>query len=84
MTTPRTYGSPEAFKTALEQRLKSKGGADLARRRQLLVFGDVLWTVHVALGQVHPVEMTIISAHRSDHTPSDGRRKKHRPAGPER
>jgi len=37
--TPRTYASPEAFKQALEQRRRSsaKTGAELARKRQLLV-----------------------------------------------
>jgi hypothetical protein len=36
--TVRTYSSPQAFKEALEQRLKaaSKNGVDFARRRQLL------------------------------------------------
>jgi hypothetical protein len=40
MKSPRAYASPETFKQALEQRLKSSsnGGADFARRRQLLVF----------------------------------------------
>ena len=39
MSAPR-YASPAAFKQALEQRLRnaSSAGADLARRRQLLVF----------------------------------------------
>src|SRR5262245_11986425 len=38
--TVRTYTSPEAFKQALEGRLRatSKTGAAFARRRQLLVF----------------------------------------------
>jgi hypothetical protein len=38
--TIRTYSSPEAFKQALEQRLRSaaKTGAEFARKRQLLVF----------------------------------------------
>lgn len=37
--TPRTYTSPEAFKQALEQRLRTsvKSGAEFARKRQLLV-----------------------------------------------
>jgi hypothetical protein len=40
----RSYSSPEAFKQALEQRLKaaSKDGVDFARRRQLLVFDRFL------------------------------------------
>ncbi len=42
--TPRTYSSPEAFKQALEQRLRSatKAGAEFARRRQFLVFDRFL------------------------------------------
>ena len=38
--TIRTYSSPEAFKQALEQRLRlaAKTGAEFARKRQLLVF----------------------------------------------
>jgi hypothetical protein len=37
--TPRTYASPESFKQALEQRLRTsaKTGAEFARKRQLLV-----------------------------------------------
>lgn len=40
----RTYSSPQAFKEALEQRLRSasKNGVDFARRRQLLVFDRFL------------------------------------------
>lgn len=42
--TPRTYSSPEAFKQALEQRLRAsaKSGAEFARKRQLLVFDRFL------------------------------------------
>ena len=42
--TVRTYSSPEAFKQALEQRLRTatKSGAGLARKRQLLVFDRLL------------------------------------------
>ena len=42
--TPRTYASPEAFKQALEQRLRTsaKSGADFTRKRQLLVFDRFL------------------------------------------
>ena len=38
--TIRTYPSPEAFKAALEQRLRTsaKSGAEFARKRHLLVF----------------------------------------------
>jgi hypothetical protein len=46
--TVRAYASPEAFKQALEQRLRSatRTGSEFARRRQLLVFVgglDVKW-----------------------------------------
>lgn len=50
--TPRTYASPEAFKQALEQRLRSSVamGAAIARRRQLLVFDRFLARVVHVLG----------------------------------
>ena len=49
---PRTYASPEAFKQALEQRLRSstKTGAQFARKRQLLVFDRFLAHVVAVLG----------------------------------
>ncbi|MGE0322252.1 MAG: nucleotidyl transferase AbiEii/AbiGii toxin family protein [Polyangiaceae bacterium] len=42
--TPRTYASPEAFKQAVEARLRSmaEGGVQFERRRQLLVFDRFL------------------------------------------
>ncbi|HWS64912.1 MAG TPA: hypothetical protein VN325_19305 [Steroidobacteraceae bacterium] len=42
--TVRKYSSPQAFKEALEQRLRtaSKNGVDFACRRQLLVFDRFL------------------------------------------
>ena len=50
--TVRTYSSPEAFKQALEQRLRTsaKSGADFARKRQLLVFDRFLARVVAVLG----------------------------------
>ena len=50
--TTRTYTSPQAFKQALEQRLRSvsKSGADFARRRQLLVFDRFLARIVAVLG----------------------------------
>jgi hypothetical protein len=50
--TVRPYSSPEAFKQALEARLRtaSKTGADFARRRQLLVFDRFLARVVAMLG----------------------------------
>lgn len=50
--TVRTYSSPEAFKQALEQRLRAsaKTGSLFARKRQLLVFDRFLARVTVVLG----------------------------------
>lgn len=50
--TVRTYSSPAAFKHALEQRLRAatKSGAELARKRQLLVFDRFLARVIDVLG----------------------------------
>ena len=49
--TAQTYNSPNAFKEALEQRLRSasKNGVDFARRRQLLVFDRFLARVVAVL-----------------------------------
>jgi len=48
----RTYSSPQAFKQALEQRLRSatRTGAALARKRQLLVFDRFLARLVATLG----------------------------------
>jgi Nucleotidyl transferase AbiEii toxin, Type IV TA system len=50
--TSRKYASPEAFKQALEQRLRTatKTGADFARKRQLLVFDRFLARISQVLG----------------------------------
>jgi hypothetical protein len=50
--TARTYSSPEAFKQALDQRLRSaaKTGGEFARRRQLLVFDRLLARIVAVLG----------------------------------
>ncbi len=49
--TVRTYASPDAFKKALEQRLRDAGsGAELDRRRQLVVFDRCLARLVGALG----------------------------------
>jgi hypothetical protein len=50
--TTRTYSSPEAFKQALEQRLRSatQTGGEFARRRQLLVFDRFLARIVAVLG----------------------------------
>jgi predicted nucleotidyltransferase component of viral defense system len=48
----RSYPSPLAFKQALEQRLRTsaKGGADFARKRQILVFDRFLARVVAVFG----------------------------------
>ena len=50
--TSRTYVSAEAFKQALEQRLRAsaRSGADFARRRQLLVFDRFLARLVAVMG----------------------------------
>lgn len=50
--TMRTYSSPAAFKQALEQRLRAsaKHGAELTRRRQLLVFDRLLARIVAVFG----------------------------------
>lgn len=50
--TQRSYASPEAFKQALEQRLRSsaKTGAEFARKRQLLVFDRFLARIIAVFG----------------------------------
>lgn len=52
MSNPR-YATPAAFKQALEQRLRNKStsGADLARRRQLVVFERLLARVGHVVGE---------------------------------
>jgi len=49
----RTFSSPEPFKQALEQRLRSasKTGGEFARRRQLLVFDRFLARIMALLGE---------------------------------
>lgn len=50
--TVRTYASPEGFKQALEQRLRSASatGGEFARKRQLLVFDRFLARIVAVLG----------------------------------
>jgi hypothetical protein len=50
--TPRTHGSAEAFKQALEQRLRTATGTgvEFARRRQLLVFSRFIARIGAVLG----------------------------------
>ncbi|MBU1412140.1 hypothetical protein KKC22_11550, partial [Myxococcota bacterium] len=49
----RTFSSPEPFKQALEQRLRSasKTGGEFAHRRQLLVFDRFLARIMALLGE---------------------------------
>ena len=50
--TIRTYSSPEAFKQALEQRIRTsaKNSAEFTRKRQLLVFNRFLARIVAVLG----------------------------------
>lgn len=56
--TVQTYPSPESFKQALEQRLRTsaKTGAEFARKRQLLVFDRFLARVVAVLGDTTMVK----------------------------
>ena len=60
--TPRTYASPEAFKQALEQRLRSsaKTGAEFARKRQLLVFDRFLARIVAVLGDAATLKSGLV------------------------
>ncbi len=62
----RSYPSPEAFKQALEQRLRTaaKHGAELARRRQLLVFDRFLARVVATLGDAATLKGGLVLEHR--------------------
>ena len=66
--TSRTYASPEAFKQALEQRLRStsKTGTAFARRRQLLVFDRFLARVSVVLGDAATLKGGLVLELRLD------------------
>jgi len=66
--TVRTYSSPEAFKQALEQRLRSatKTGAEFARRRQLLVFDRFLARVVAVLGDAATLKGGLVLELRLD------------------
>jgi len=60
--TTRTYSSPEAFKQALEQRLRSatKTGGEFPRRRQLLVFDRFLARLVAVLGDAATLKGGIV------------------------
>jgi hypothetical protein len=66
--TIRSYSSPEAFKQALEQRLRSaaKTGAELARKRQFLVFDRFLARIGVALGDAATLKGGLVLELRLD------------------
>jgi hypothetical protein len=66
--TPRTYASPEAFKQALEQRLRSstRTGAGFARKRQLLVFDRFLARVVAVLGDAATLKGGLVLELRLD------------------
>ncbi len=66
--TARTYASPEAFKQALEQRVRSAAGSgpDFARRRQLLVFDRFLARVVAVLGDTATLKGGLVLELRLD------------------
>ena len=66
--TLRTYASPEAFKQALEQRLRSAAisGAEFARKRQLLVFDRYLARVVNVLGDAATLKGALCSSSASN------------------
>jgi hypothetical protein len=65
--TTRTYSSPEAFKQALEQRLRAatKTGGEFARRRQLLVFDRFLARIVAVLGDAATLKGGLVLELRS-------------------
>ena len=67
--TIRTYSSPEAFKQALEQRLRTsaKSGAAFARKRQLLVFDRFLARVVAVLGDAATLKGGLVLELRIEH-----------------
>lgn len=66
--TARTYASPETFKQALEQRLRSPAanGPDFARRRQLLGFERFLARVVAVLGDAATLKGGLVLELRLD------------------
>ena len=67
--TIRKYSSPEAFKQALEQRLRTyaKSGAAFARKRQLLVFDRLLARVVAVLGDAATLKGGLVLELRIEH-----------------
>jgi hypothetical protein len=66
--TLRAYPSPEAFKQALEQRLRTsaKTGAQFARKRQLLVFDRLLARIVAVLGDAATLKGGLVLELRID------------------
>ena len=66
--TARSYPSPEAFKQALEQRLRAatKTGAAFARKRQLLVFDRFLARIVQVLGDTATLKGGLVLELRLD------------------
>ncbi len=67
--TVRAYASPQAFKQALEQRLKSasNSGVDFGRRRQLLVFDRFLARVVAVFGDAALLKGGLVLELRLEH-----------------
>ena len=66
--TVRTYNSPEAFKQAVEQRLRTStnSGADFGRKRQLLVFDRFLARIVQVLGDAATLKGGLVLELRLD------------------
>jgi hypothetical protein len=66
--TSHRYATPEAFKQALEQRLRSssRSGADMAHRRQLLVFDRFLARVVQTIGDAVLLKGGLVLERRLD------------------
>ena len=66
--TPRAYPSPEAFKQALEQRLRASAatGIEFARKRQLLVFDRFLARIFAIMGDAATLKGGLVLELRLD------------------
>lgn len=64
--TIRTYASPEAFKQALEQRLRTsaEAGTAFARKRQRLVFDRFLARIRAVFGEAATLKGGLVLEHR--------------------
>lgn len=74
MKAPRTFSSPEPFKQALEQRLRSSSmnGVDFARRRQLLVFDRFLARIAATMGDAATLKGGLVLELRVERATSMG------------